>query len=352
MFGIDERALRVTWTVFLFGLLLLVVYSIRETLLVFAGAVLFAYVLSPIVTLIERFLPKRRGAALSIVYVLLVGTLVGLGFALVPRLASEATSLLQRLPAMIMSGSWATLPLPGWATPVRGQIMEALKNQAAGLEAHVVPFIQEAGSQILSGVGSLVPIILVPILAFFFLKDARTIKVSLLGMANGSARVTLAAILNEVHKALQSYMKALVILAAASFLAWLVFLNIMGERYALLLAGIAGVLEFIPVIGPIAALVIILVVSSAMGGGVVWIIVFWLLYRVFQDYVLNPFLMSSGVDIHPIVVLFGVLAGDQLGGIPGMFYSVPALAILKVVISNLSRSVPQREAVRQASSTN
>jgi predicted PurR-regulated permease PerM len=228
--------------------------------------------------------------------------------------------------------------------------MEALKNQAAGLEAHVVPFIQEAGSQILSGVGSLVPIILVPILAFFFLKDARTIKVSLLGMANGSARVTLAAILNEVHKALQSYMKALVILAAASFLAWLVFLNIMGERYALLLAGIAGVLEFIPVIGPIAALVIILVVSSAMGGGVVWIIVFWLLYRVFQDYVLNPFLMSSGVDIHPIVVLFGVLAGDQLGGIPGMFYSVPALAILKVVISNLSRSVPQREAVRQASS--
>jgi predicted PurR-regulated permease PerM len=344
MFGIDAKALRVTWTVFLFGLLLLLVYLIRETLLVFAAAVLFAYVLSPVVALIERFLPRRRGAALSIVYVVLLGVMIGLGFALIPRLASEATSLLERLPALIMSGSWATLPLPAWAAPVRGQIMDTLKNQAAGLQAHVVPFIQEAGSQILSGVSSLVPIILVPILAFFFLKDARTIKASLLGMARGSARMTLATIINDIHRVLQSYMKALVILAAASFLAWLVVLNILGEPYALLLAGIAGILEFVPVIGPVGALVIIVVVCTTAGtGGVVWVMVFWVLNRVFQDYVLNPFLMSSGVEIHPVLVLFGVLAGDQLGGIPGMFYSVPALAILKVVLNTLSQSVPERE---------
>ena len=344
MFGIDDKALRVTWTVFLFTLILLLVYLIRDTLLVFAGAVLFAYVLSPIVALIERFLPKRRRAALSLVYVLLLGALIGLGFALLPRLASEAKSLLQSLPAMIMRGSWATLPLPGWAAPVRGQIVDTLKNQAAGLQAHVVPFIQEAGAQILSGVGSLVPIILVPILAFFFLKDARGIKANILEMAHGSARLTLATIINEVHRVLQSYMKALVILAAASFLAWFIFLSILGEPYALLLAGLAGVLEFLPVIGPAAALVIILLVCSTTGtGGVVWIIVFWLLNRVFQDYVLNPFLMSAGVEIHPILVLFGVLAGEQLGGIPGMFYSVPVLAILKVVLSTLSQTPPAKE---------
>jgi predicted PurR-regulated permease PerM len=347
MFGIDEKALRVTWTVFLFGFLLFLVYSIRDTLLVFAAAVLFAYVLSPIVSLIERFLPQRRVIALGLVYVLLLGALVGLGFALIPKLAAEATSLLTRLPALVMSGRWATLPLPSWANPVRGQIMEALNRQAAGLEAHVVPFIQEAGTRILSEVSSLVPMILVPIMAFFFLKDARTIKFALLGLARGQARARLAAIINGVHGMLQSYMKALVILAAASFLAWVIFLNILGEPYALLLAGLAGALEFVPVIGPAAALIIILVVSSTAGvGGVAWVIVFWILNRVFQDYVLNPFLMSSGVEIHPILVLFGVLAGDQLGGIPGMFYSVPVLAILKVVLNNLSQSVPERDKAR------
>jgi len=344
MFGIDQKALRVTWTIFLFTFLLVVIYSIRETLLVFAGAIVFAYILSPIVSLIERFIPKRRTIALALVYIVLLGTLVGLGFILLPRLAGQATSLFTRLPGMVMSGGWATLPLPSWADPVRGQIIEAVRNWASGLQKQAVPFIQEAGAQILSGVSNLVPMILVPILAFFFLKDARDIRSGLLNMTHGSSRATLAAIFNDVHSMLQSYMKALVILAAASFLAWMIFLNILGEPYALLLAGIAGTLEFIPVIGPAAALVIILVVSSATGtGGLVWILVFWLLYRVFQDYVLNPFLMSSGVEIHPILVLFGVLAGDKLAGIPGMFFSVPIMAILKVVLSNLARTYTERE---------
>lgn len=344
MFGIDKKALQVTWTVFLFVLFLVVVYFIHDTLIVFAAAVFFAYILSPIVALIERFLPKRRTLALGIVYVLLLGALVGIGFALIPKLASQATSLMQRLPSIVMNGTWATLPLPSWAAPVREQIMEALRKQAAGLEQHVVPFIQEAGSQILSGVGSLVPMILIPIFAFFFLKDARSIKLGLLSLASGSQRATLARILNDVHNVLQSYIKALVILAAASFLAWLIFLSILGESYALLLAGVAGVLEFIPVIGPAAALVIIAVASGATGvGGLLWIVVFWILNRVFQDYVLSPFLMSSGVEIHPTLVLFGVLAGEQLGGIPGMFFSVPLLAILKVVLSNLSRAHAEQE---------
>lgn len=344
MLGIDEKALRITWTVFLFSLLLAVVYLIRETLLVFAGAVFFAYVLSPIVTLIERLLPKRRTVALGLVYVVLLGTLVGLGFAVIPRLASEATSFFTRLPALVKGGRWATVPLPSWADPVRGQIMGAVTNWADGLKNNALPFIQEAGSQILSGVSSLVPIILVPILAFFFLKDARAIKIGLLNTVHGSSRTTLEAIFDDVHAMLQSYMKALVILAVASFAAWFVFLNILGESYALLLAGLAGMLEFIPVIGPAAALVLILVVSGATGaGGLVWIIGFWVLYRVFQDYVLNPFLMSAGVEIHPILVLFGVLAGERLAGIPGMFFSVPILAILKVVLTNLSRAATERE---------
>src|ERR1700722_655406 len=152
MLGIDEKASRGTWTFFLFTLLLVVVYSIRETLLVFAGAIFFAYVLSPTVTLIERVLPKRRAVALGLVYVVLLGAMVGLGFAVIPRLASEATSLFTRLPALVKSGGWATLPLPSWAAPVREQIVDALQNWASGLKKDAVPFIQEAGSQILSGV--------------------------------------------------------------------------------------------------------------------------------------------------------------------------------------------------------
>src|SRR5882757_2976301 len=115
MLAIDQRTLRIVWTVFLFGLLLLLVYRIRETLLVFAAAIFFAYMLSPVVALIERIMPKRRALALGIVYILLVGALVGLGFALIPRVAAEATSLLTRLPGLLTTGNLTKFPLPGWA---------------------------------------------------------------------------------------------------------------------------------------------------------------------------------------------------------------------------------------------
>lgn len=344
MLGIDRRAFRVTWTVCLFSLLLLIVYWIRATLLVFAAAIFLAYMLAPIVWLLERFVQKRRTLALGLVYVLLIGALVGMGFALIPRLASEATSLATRLPALLASGKFATLPLPSWAEPAREQVMEAMRREAANLQSSVVPFIQKLSTEILSGVGYLLPVILVPILTFFFLKDAREIRSTLLSAFDGRQRTTAERILNDIHGVLRNYMRTLVILAVASFAAWAIFLSLMGEQYELLLAGTAGALEFLPVVGPAAALVIILLVCGIAGtGGLLWILAFWALYRVFQDYVLNPYLMSSGVELHPLLVLFGVLAGEKIGGIPGMFFSVPALAIARVVLMHLRAASAEKQ---------
>jgi predicted PurR-regulated permease PerM len=352
MLAIDQRTLRIVWTVFLFGLLLLLVYQIRDTLLVFAGAIFFAYMLSPIVSFVERILPKRRALALGIVYIFLVGALVGLGFAVIPRVAAEATSLFTRLPGLLTSGNLAKFPLPAWAEGYRTQVMEALTREAASLQASVVPFIQQAGSQILSGVGSILPAILVPILAFFFLKDAREIRDALLDTLDRPHRRTAESILNDVHEVLRNYIRTLIILAAASFAAWAIFLNLMGEPYDLLLAGVAGILEFIPVIGPAVTLAIILTITGiASAGSLLWIVVFWALYRVFQDYVLNPFLMSSGVELHPILVLFGVLAGEKIGGIAGMFFSVPLLAILKVALKHLQHAYATKNIVGASEQT-
>src|SRR3954464_8590709 len=123
MMGIDNRALKVAWTVFLFVLSLLVIWYIRTTLVLFAAAIFFAYMLGPVVGLVERFIKRRRGLALAIVYCLLIGLLVLIGFQLVPALASQAINLSSRLPGLISSGSLAKLPLPGWAEPMREQVI-------------------------------------------------------------------------------------------------------------------------------------------------------------------------------------------------------------------------------------
>src|SRR5437868_4136262 len=113
MLGVDEHARRVVWTVFLFALLLLVLYAIRETILLFAVAIFFAYMLWPVVALVEQLLQKRRERtsskaaarqrtlALGTVYIILIGGMIGIGFAIVPKIAGEATTLATTLPAML-----------------------------------------------------------------------------------------------------------------------------------------------------------------------------------------------------------------------------------------------------------
>ncbi|MBV9764796.1 MAG: AI-2E family transporter [Acidobacteriaceae bacterium] len=345
MLGIDERALRVVWTIFLFALLLAVLYYIRDTILVFSAAIFFAYMLSPIVGLVERFLPARRTLALTIVYILLIGALTGIGFAVIPTIAEEATSLVTRLPSLLTGGNLMKFPLPQWLEPMRAQLIIALNKEATNLESSVVPFIQQTGTRILSGLGYLLPMILVPILAFFFLKDGRDIRTSLIGAVEaGQDRTTIELIIDDVHLVLKNYIRALVLLAIASFVAWAIFLSVLRYPYEALLAGLAGVCEFIPVFGPAAALAIMLIVFGVTGsGGLLWIILFWGCYRIFQDYILNPYLMSAGVELHALLVLFGVLAGERIAGVPGMFFSIPVIAILKVIYAHLRTSYTRKQ---------
>ncbi len=151
-------------------------------------------------------------------------------------------------------------------------------------------------------------------------------------------------ILDDIHEVLRNYIRALVFLSIASFCAWAIFLSVLGYPYELLLAGVSAILEFIPVIGPAAALAILLAVCLVTGtGGLLWIVIFWASFRVFQDYVLNPYLMSSGIEIHPLLVLFGVLAGDAIGGVPGMFFSVPVLAILRLIFVRMRTASNRQE---------
>lgn len=346
MMGIDNRALRIAWTVFLFILALMVVWYIRDTLVLFAAAVFFAYMLYPVVGLTERFIKRRRGLALAIVYCAFVGVLVLLGFQIVPTLTAQAIQLTTHLPAMVSGGGFAKWPLPHFLEPMREQVIPVLSRAAVNLESRVVPFLQEAGVKLLSGLSALIPLILVPILAFFFLKDARTIQNALLSNFNNRQdRRTFSAILMDIHSVLRNYIRALVLLSIASFVAWAIFLSVMRYPYDLLLAGLSALLEFIPVVGPAAALVIVLVVCMVTGtSGILWIVLFWGLFRIFQDYVLNPYLMSSGIELHPLLVLFGVLAGEALAGIPGMFFSVPVLAILRVIYNRMREASEQKTA--------
>jgi len=341
--GIDPRAARITWTVFLVALLLATAYALRETLAVFVIALLFAYLLMPLVGFVERITPRQISPriALAIVYLLLVGTIITLALTFGSRLVNEANSLAMQLPALLKNLSWMQIvPLPTWLEPARASIIQTIQGELSTSGQKILPYVRSVSGQLVSGAKYALYLILIPILAFFFLKDGATIRDEfVVGLVEERRRHVVESILEDINRLLGEYIRALVLLSAASFTAHNLFLGFTGAPYAVLLAVVAALGEFIPVVGPAAAGVIVLLVTSLSGYNHVWLyVIFWLLYRLVQDYILSPYLMSKGVRLNPMLVLFGVLAGDQIAGVLGMFLSVPLLAILRVLFVRLRRA--------------
>ncbi len=353
MLGIDPKAARIAWTVFLVVLLVAVAYAIRETLAVFVIALLFAYLLMPLVGFVERVTPRSVSPriALAIVYLLLVGVIVTLALTLGSRLADEANSLAMQLPALVKNPDWMQkIPLPGWLEPARAGMIQKVQDELSSGGEQILPYIKGLGGQLVSGAKYALYLVLIPILAFFFLKDGATMRDEFVaGLVEKRRRPVIDSILEDINRLLGEYIRALVLLSVASFTAHGVFLAFSGAPYGVLLAGVAALGEFVPVVGPAAGGLIVILVTSLSGYNHVFLyVIFWLLFRLVQDYVLSPYLMGKGVQLNPMLVLFGVLAGDQIGGVLGMFLSVPTLAILRVVFLRLRRVRAGAAAVPQA----
>ncbi len=342
MLGIDRRAARITWTVLLVLLLFVVVPFIWHPLMIFVIAVLLAYLLSPLVNFMDRLLPGRRTrtAALAIVYLLLVAAAVVSAMVVGSRVVEQASALALRVPDLLANMDHPDPRLPQAVQ----QALPAIKQQIIAHAKDMVALMPQAGMRILSAASNVIYLVLVPILAFFFLKDGRQLLAAMVdSLSEYVERSLLQDIVEDVHLLLAQYMRALVILAAATFVFYSSYFAIIGTPYAILLAAVAAPLEFIPVVGPLVASIAIIAVDALSGSPhVLAILIFLGVYRLFQDYVLSPHLMSQGMELHPLTVLFGVFAGGQIAGVMGTFLSVPAMAILRIVYRRLRKS--RREA--------
>jgi predicted PurR-regulated permease PerM len=336
--GIDYKAARCTWTAALVLLLLGMVYLIREVLIIFVIALLFAYLLYPLMDLIDRHLTsKTRTPALAITFVLVIGILAGLGVSIGSVVAEQAANLAAQAPGFLDRIRQAPVPGPEAVTSLKSQLVGFIEGQLRQHYNDIAMVVPRMGLRILSASGNLIYLILIPILSFLILRDGRAILGAFLEMlepGDENARDTLA----DVHELLLLYMRALLLLCCATLVAYSIVLSVMGVRYALLLATIAFALEFIPLVGPLTAAVIVIAVSIASGyPHLLWVVIFLGLYRLLQDYGLSPLLMSKGIELHPLMVIFGVLAGGEIGGAAGIFLSIPVLALVRLLYHRLRK---------------
>jgi len=338
MFGLDARLARYAWTVIALLLLVGLVYVIGRTLFIFIVALMFAYLLWPVINYLSQKLPgKSKIPALTIVYLLLTGILVVTGIAIGTQVAAQANALVDRIPELLDK---LEQPLaPGATRSLGARLIFEIRQQLAEHSRELILPISQALLNVVSHIEIVVLIVLVPILSFFFLKDGRTLLASLLEIVTvESRRDILNGIAEDLHVLLAQYMRAVVLLGLAASIAYSVFFSVIGLPYGLLLGAMAFPFEFIPMIGPLTASVIILLVAYLSGfGHLLWIVIFLIVFRLFQDYVLAPQLMSSGMELHPLLIIFGVLAGGQIAGVAGSFLSVPVMATLRIIYRQMQK---------------
>ena len=341
MLGLERSAARYTWTAAMVLLLLWLVYLLRVTLFVFALALLFAYLLSPLVNLLDRAIPRKgtRTLALALAYAIFIGAVVLLGIQIGTRVVSEAQTLAARLPDMMAKLEQPSDIAPEGLNSLKAQVVARLRADWDQRSGDIMRQLPAAGLQFLSVASNLIYVVIVPVLAFFFLKDGDLIRRHMLEMLDvGPLRGVVESMMADIHLLLAHYMRALVLLSLSTFTAYAIFFSIMGVPFGVLLAVVAMALEFIPMIGPLTAVAVILLVTLISGAHFWTVVIFIVAWRMFTDYFLSVRLMGQGVQLHPLLVLLGVFGGAEVAGVAGSFLSVPVLAMARILYVRTRRS--------------
>jgi predicted PurR-regulated permease PerM len=300
-------------------------------------SVFFAYLIDPLVRVIRRPFKERnleklmpRSLAIIISYVL-VFTVLGVGIAyLAPVVTEQAKDLTKNVPGYLDSGQSRLNELNR-----RFRVPEDTQKQ---IKDKISTTIGDVGSYIttfLLTVISYAPwLVLIPVLSFLFLKDINVFRLLFLRVfPSGRWRARAEMVLEDVNKTLRAYARAQLISCFLIGFTCTLGFYALGLNYALLLGILAGILEFVPLIGPLtvgitATIVASLSISPKTG---LYVAIFLIVLRILQDYVFYPRIVREGIHLHPLAIILCVLAGEQIAGIPGVFISIPLVALATVV---------------------
>ena len=330
---IDIRTTRILFTVLLFALVLGFLYAARRTLVAFLFAVFFAYLMDPAVSRVEKW-TRGRSRAIVVIYILLVAMVATLFFFVGPQIAHQAQRLNETFPTLLTD--LGTGRIAEQIGREHGWSVRTIQNSKAFLASHADYFrilAQRVALRIAEVAQQSWLLIVVPILAGFFLNDGRTFTEVLLSLVTARPqRELMEGVLSDLNQMLAHFIRAQLTLAALSLLAYISFMGVMGVPYALVLGTAGGIMEFIPVVGPLVAAVLIVGVALLMSYPH-WLILLIFLgaWRLIQDYVVSPRIMGKSMELHPLAAIFGVLAGGEIAGVLGIYLSIPVMASLRIV---------------------
>lgn len=324
---------------FVAGFVASIITSLTYLFFLLMLSIFFAYLISPLVRLIrkpfktrnvEKFMPRSLAILISYVAVF---TVLGIGISnLAPLLAEQGKEFGANLPtyATGIRQSFNDLNRRFDRLRIPEDVQTKFNEQAVAFGERITAGF---GNFLLTLVTYLPWLVLVPILAFFFLRDVNLVRLAVLRVfPAGPWRMRAEAVMQDVNTTLAAYTRAQLISCVIIGTICTIGFYVIGLKYALLLGILAGVFEFVPLLGP-ASIGLIVTITAGFSDNpwkALYVFIFLVVLRLIHDYVTYPRIVRGGLHLHPALIILSVLAGEQVAGIPGVFLAIPLVAIFTV----------------------
>lgn len=318
----------------------LLIGALGPILMPFLVGALFAYLGDPLVDSLERRRMSRTWAV-SLVFLVITLALALLILLLAPLLQRQAMTLVQALPEGLRWLQDVGLPKLGIALP------DNLRLDAGYIREWIGEHWQQAqgaaGAVAKSGlalIGTIASIALIPVVSFYLLRDWDALVGWFDKITPPARRPLVRRLARECDEVLGSFIRGQGLVMTALAVYYAIALWIAGLKLALVVALIAGLLSFVPYLGfavGFGTAVIAMLVQSPEFWPVVWVVGIFLFGQVLEGNVLTPLLVGDKIGLHPVAVIFAVMAGGQLFGFTGVLIALPCAAVLAVGLRELER---------------
>lgn len=301
----------------------------RSVLILIVVAMFIALGLNPLVEMLTRRRVKR-GLAVLIVFVAVIVVIGLAGVAVVPVFTEQITTLVNTAPDTLQS--LKDNPQIA-ALDDRFQLISKATDflTSGSLVSQLFGGLLGAGKVVLSAVFSGVTLL---ILTLYFLASLPTIKLAIYRLAPASRRARVGGLADKIFSRIGAYLSGMFVVVLTAGICSFIFLWIIGLReYALALAVVVAILDFIPMVGATIAAVVVCIVAFVQSptAGIAAVI-FYLVYQQFENYVVQPRVMKASVDVPGAVVVIAALLGGALLGVVGALLAVPTAAAILILL--------------------
>ncbi len=317
------------------------VYLLSPILSPFLFATALAYLCDPLVDRLER---RRLSRTLATILVLLGLLLVFslLALILTPLARAEIRLLFEQVPLAL---EWLQNSLLPWLQRNfdidlrrdQAEILTWIKSHAGEL-TKLTAYLPDLGGQGLALVGWLVNLLLVPVVTFYLLRDWDHFMAGLRELLPPAIRAKVVGMAKEIDTVLAEFVRGQIAVIAVMAVFYSIGLWLAGLDYALAVGMIAGILVFVPYLGVIVGVLLGSLAGLGQHGDLLALIPVWAVFgigQLIEGMVITPKLVGERVGLHPVAVIFALMAFGQLFGFFGVLLAIPASAALLVGLRHL-----------------